>query len=290
MALVHQQAGARGQLQFAAVDRACAGREVGMLTCSVWTSARADINRTNRHVQAVLTQLVSDDGIQRKRISGLRVKARGHHHAAMRLALGRPPRAPAQQAVNRIALCRLGERELVVLAVELVAALGKLGWATAARPRRARRRKDLPHLVRVQDRLAGDRCTPAQPTPHLDDRGALLAEARSRTARPRGALASSSGSVRANRLAAPVHIDLEIKAPWRMRHGPRPHMCGSRPALSTCTGRNSRETSEGFPDDRSNARPRGRPVCRLVTAPPDDAGSDRDRDARARAGRLREHR
>ena len=64
-------------------------------------------------------QQVLDGELERERVAGLRVERVLHHHP-VRLALADRPGGPADEAVDRVLLGRIVERELVVLPVELI--------------------------------------------------------------------------------------------------------------------------------------------------------------------------
>ena len=57
--------------------------------------------------------------VQRERVAGLGMEPVLHHHA-VGLADSRVPNRPADEAVNRVCVLGLGERELVPATLELV--------------------------------------------------------------------------------------------------------------------------------------------------------------------------
>ena len=124
---------------------------------------------------------VFDRQLERERIAGPRMQLVAHDDP-VRLALGHRPALPADEAVDRVAGLRLVERQLVAAPSELV--------RSALQPVRPRH-QHLPAARRAQlggvvARRAGRRPRPVRPQPsaHLDDDGPLLAELRSRSARP----------------------------------------------------------------------------------------------------------
>ena len=121
--LVGEDAGVGGDLQRAFVDQAVPGREVGMLSRAIRACPLADVRHLRRHGETVIAQLICDPHVQCEGVARHRVQP-DPHHDAMRLALGRSPGAPPQQAVNRVVPLRLGERDLIVDPIEAVAAIG----------------------------------------------------------------------------------------------------------------------------------------------------------------------
>jgi hypothetical protein len=110
---------------------------------------------------------------KRERVAGLRMELVPHQHPVRR-AFGDQPGAPADEAVDRIPLADLVQRELVTLPVEVVdAVLDPVGEGDQhlTAPRAA-------HLVRaipVQE-LATTRGVGAEAGAHLGDGSSLLAE------------------------------------------------------------------------------------------------------------------
>ena len=122
IALVVDQHPPAGCLQHEPVDGGRPQREVGVRPGPVGAGVCADVGRRRRHGQAVVGERVVDPKRERERIAGLRVDGVLHDHST-RLALCRPPGLPARQAVDRVAERGLGERELMAVALELVASV-----------------------------------------------------------------------------------------------------------------------------------------------------------------------
>src|SRR5262249_13701970 len=144
-----------------------------MLAVAVGAGVAAEVRRRRPDGQAGLVELVLDPECEREGIARLGVDDVLHHDPGG-LALGGTPRRPAHQAVDRVSVLGLGERQVVAAAVELVGAV-----LDAVRPRNedlaASRRGQVARAVAVEDVSAVDRVRP-QPAPDLDDNGLLAAE------------------------------------------------------------------------------------------------------------------
>src|SRR5215211_4720211 len=93
-----------------------------MLPGSVGAGARSNVRSRGSHPQPVGREPVFDTELERERISGPRME-RVLHQDAARLALPHGPGGPAHQAVDRVLLRYVVDRELVPASVELVAAV-----------------------------------------------------------------------------------------------------------------------------------------------------------------------
>ena len=127
--------------------------------------------RTNR--EAVCGEPVLDDEPEQKRIAGLRVDEVSEQDAAL-LVVSHLPGRPADEAVDRVRVLRLGQRELVAPPPELVASVlepVRPGGEDLA-PARFRHLID---AVAVDDITSVDGIRP-QPGAHLDDDDQLVLE------------------------------------------------------------------------------------------------------------------
>jgi hypothetical protein len=119
----------------------------------------------------VAVEQILDAECERKRVAGLRTDDVLHHDAG-RLTLPDGPGCPADEAVDRVLVLRLGERQLVASPLELVAAVEQ-----PVRPRDqhlpAARGADLVGAVAVEE-LPAAQGVRAEPAAHLDDYGALV--------------------------------------------------------------------------------------------------------------------
>ncbi len=93
-----------------------------MSPAAVRTRIGADVRRRRAHAQPLLRKRVLDRESERERIPGLRME-NVLQNDAVRLALGDGPGRPAHEAMDRVAVVRLGEGEPVTLSVELVGAV-----------------------------------------------------------------------------------------------------------------------------------------------------------------------
>jgi ribokinase len=112
------------ELEHAFVDQARPRREVGVLAGAERAGNLADVGRRNRDGEAVVGELVGDLHLDGERVSLHRVEA-CLHDDAIGLSLGELPGPPVQEPVDRVALLRLGQRDLILDAVEAVAAVGE---------------------------------------------------------------------------------------------------------------------------------------------------------------------
>ena len=97
-------------------------REVGMVAAPVRARTRPAIGGGRPDEQAVVREQVFDAEGQRERVARLRMQRVLHHDPVLRAVAG-GPRRPADEAVDRVLLLDVVEGELVVLAVEAVAAV-----------------------------------------------------------------------------------------------------------------------------------------------------------------------
>ena len=128
-AVVRLQHGAGRDSQGRRIDRGAAGPQVRMGPGSVRGSLTADVRRCRLHPQPVVRKRVLELEREGERIARLRLERVRHQHAAA-LLLGHRPRLPSDEAVDRVPMLGLRERQLVALAVELVRAV-----LDAVRPR-----------------------------------------------------------------------------------------------------------------------------------------------------------
>ena len=126
-----------------------------------------------RTVRPLVDSSYSISSSKREGIPGLCVE-HVPEHDAVRLVLPRLPRAPADEAVNRVRMLRLRQRELMAATLELVGAV-----LDAVRPGDEHlaptTRRHLVDLVAVDDVLAVDGVCP-EPATHLDRDRPLIVE------------------------------------------------------------------------------------------------------------------
>src|SRR6516225_10143449 len=123
-ALVGSQDSSPGYAQNQIIDSCGPERQVRMSAASVGTRVRAEVPDRCPHPESAVRQRIFDANPERERIARLRVEDVFHHRPVW-LALDGGPGGPTDEAVDCIAVLRLVQRELVALAVELVAAILK---------------------------------------------------------------------------------------------------------------------------------------------------------------------
>ena len=100
-----------------------------MRAASVRAGRDSDVGRRRSYGEAARRQLVLDLELERERIPGLCMEDVPEHDA-VRLVLPRLPGDPADEAVDRVRVLRLGQRELMAASVELVRCRPGAGSAT----------------------------------------------------------------------------------------------------------------------------------------------------------------
>ena len=147
--------------------------EIRMRPSSERTPLRSDVRRGCANRKPAVRQCVLDAELDRERVARLGPE-RVLHHDAVAAAGADSPRGPANEPVDRIPLFGLGERELMTLAVELVAAV-----LDAVRPGHqhlaSSRGALLVRAVAVQHFPVADR-ERAEASADLDDHCSLVAE------------------------------------------------------------------------------------------------------------------
>ena len=121
-ALVGDQSRLGRNAELEPVHRPVSAVEVWVRAEPVRARVVPDVRRLHAHGEAVIGERVLDPQIERERVARSRVQP-VLEHGAVRLLLGDRPLRPAGEPVNRVAALGLVERELVALALELVAAV-----------------------------------------------------------------------------------------------------------------------------------------------------------------------
>src|ERR1700730_14508282 len=121
-ALVGPQDASRGRAHHQTIDSCGPGGEIRMSAAPVGTRVCADIRGRCPHPEAAVRQRIFDAEPEREGVTRLR-KEDVLHHDPVWLAGGGGPGGPADEAVDRVVVLRLVQRELVAATVELVAAI-----------------------------------------------------------------------------------------------------------------------------------------------------------------------
>ena len=188
--------GATWELEYEIVDATGRRGDVRVVPGAERARTGAEVLGGRANGQSVGAERILDAEPQRERIARLRVQ---HvlHHDARSVLLGRPPGRPADEAVNRVARRRLGQRELICRAVELV------------RPVRNPVRPGCEHvaasgLAHFIERVAVENAVvAAQPAAGLDHDGPLVAVFELARA-PEGAITTCGRRARRRFPAAPT--------------------------------------------------------------------------------------
>src|SRR5277367_1920851 len=143
-----------------------------MLAGGVGAGSPTDVDGGRGHRQARVAQLIRDVYIEGERVAVEGVQPRPHDDAIGR-TLHRPPGTPAQEAMDRVVLRRLGQRHLGVDTLEAIAAVRKTVGPGDQRST-VSAVADLVEGIWIEHRSARDRVL-ANPTTDLDDARPLLA-------------------------------------------------------------------------------------------------------------------